>query len=78
MLNKLVLNIFEKPRALFVCVSLLFQKKRSCYTDNQFHMPQKEDNKVHKLQNDRDKKKILLVASHATDLLFAYIWMTLF
>lgn len=41
-------------------------------------MPQKEDNKVHKLQNDRDKKKILLVASHATDLLFAYIWMTLF
>lgn len=40
-------------------------------------MPQKEDNKVHKLQKER-VKKVLLIASHAMDLLNAYIWMILF
>lgn len=46
-----MLNAFEKSRALLVCVSLLFRKQE--LLDRQFHMPQKEDDKVHKLQKER-------------------------
>lgn len=70
-----MLNVFEKPRAQFVCVSLLFQKQELLH--RQFHMPQKEDNKVLKLQKERGEK-VLLVATRATDLLSAYLWMTVF
>lgn len=49
-----MLNAFEKPRALLVCVSLFFRKQE--LLDRQFHMPQKEDDKVHKLQKERSNR----------------------